>query len=44
MIAESLREQGLKAANIGGLKDWTAAGFPLAGRHAARVRRSTVQK
>jgi rhodanese-related sulfurtransferase len=27
-IASELREKGMKAANIGGLKDWVAAGLP----------------
>ncbi len=27
-VAKALNEQGVKAANVGGLKDWTAAGLP----------------
>lgn len=27
-VANALKQQGLDAANVGGLKDWTAAGLP----------------
>jgi rhodanese-related sulfurtransferase len=27
-VAEALNKQGVPAANLGGLKDWTAAGLP----------------
>ena len=27
-VAASLNEQGVKASNVGGFKDWTAAGLP----------------
>lgn len=27
-VAKALAEKGVKAANVGGLKDWTAAGLP----------------
>ena len=27
-VAEALRQQGVAAASLGGLKDWTAAGLP----------------
>ena len=27
-VASALNEQGLKASNVGGLKDWTGAGLP----------------
>jgi rhodanese-related sulfurtransferase len=29
MIAAALEEKGVKAANAGGLKDWTEAGLPI---------------
>ena len=28
IVAAALNEQGVKASNVGGFKDWTAAGLP----------------
>ncbi len=35
-VAKALNEQGVKAANVGGLKDWEAAGLPTRKVEAAK--------
>ena len=43
-IAKALNEKGVKAANVGGLKDWTAAGLPTRAVDAAKVEAKPAPK
>ena len=44
-IANALQKKGIKAANVGGLKDWTAAGLPTRAADAPpEVPKANIQK
>jgi adenylyltransferase/sulfurtransferase len=43
-IAKALNEKGVSAANVGGLKDWTAAGLPTRAVDPAKPEAKTAPK
>ena len=43
-VATALAKQGVKAANVGGLKDWTAAGLPTRKVEAGKTEASAAAK